>query len=95
MTSLSLASDLIDAFWFETAFFGSKQHFSCITLTYSILLVILFLKLKDSTACTLLLRVYVVVVLLNRKNTTKTNFGVENASLSLRVQFQRGCMKIH
>ena len=64
-------------FWFETTLQLRKNN--------SIILVILFLKLEHSTACTLLLRVHVVVVLLDRKNTTKTNFGVENASLSRRV----------
>ena len=70
--------------------FGSKQHFWFETALQlhknnSIILIILFLKPEDSPACTLLLRVHAVVVLLNRKNITKPNFGVENASLFRRV----------
>ena len=73
----------MDVFWFETAFLWFETALQ-LHKNNSILLIILFRKLEDSTACTLLLCVHVVVVLLSRKN-TKTNFGVENPSLSQRV----------
>ena len=61
-------------FWLEIAFSQLRNN--------SLILVILFLKFEDSTVCITLLRVQVFIVVLNWKNTIKTNFEVKCISFS-------------